>query len=606
MISSRGGSMIVSISSSGSSNPVHWKLKCMSPRHSMATKPEAKRQKTGQSGGSAGVNPAAPQGEQAVLPCPLPTLDMEDDGDVSRNVALMQHFVISRLALISKARPEYRMLKPVELQPREWAALGITAKSSAAEISSFKPPWSVSDAVTSLKTNGLYEASGNLLAVNPHLPDDEHERVIAGSLPSWKQVQMIAQQFFGKDCGAAVQVASPAQSQGEQLTPVRITFPVTVSVHIDAPEDAENKKVSTALPLLCGHTFVAAWYWAAFQAIQQDSFPWLLSLVQAALTVTIHCRSNLTKESRAIWTSQLSESHKAEHLFADSFMAFAQKVSFITKNMQNKVCGLRKANMRFNGAEVSKAMMTGILVFEEKMTPSSMLILQEIEQKFGQEALTKSATKISRISGIIAGRHSSIAQQEAKTLMEYFLGFLFFALKMEFITPKTLILEWLDKDKDGKFGSVHYTIAKFEIFQRVRQEVAVVMSDQADSSKEHMRDVLNLLDTAFVNYKVFQQSFPEAEEDPAALQGDDSAGDPLVEMKKKFKSNLSHVIIDFSTICYLAPTTQSSLMFCRASRRMFLSRTRRTCRKLSGQMSKSLRRSGRFGECSICRPFRSA
>ena len=116
---------------------------------------------------------------------------------------------------------------------------------------------------------------------------------------------------------------------------------------------------------------------------------------------------------------------------------------------------------------------------------------------------------------------------------------------MEFITPKNLILEWLDKDKDGKFGSVHYTIAKYEIFQRVRQEVAVVMSEQADSSKEHMRDVLNLLDTAFVNYKVFQQSFPEAEEDPAAQQGDDSAGDPLVEMKKKFKSNLSHVIIDF-------------------------------------------------------------
>ena len=37
---------------------------------------------------------------------------------------------------------------------------------------------------------------------------------------------------------------------------------------------------------------------------------------------------------------------------------------------------------------------------------------------------------------------------------------------------KHLIVETEDNDKDDKLGSVHYTIAKFDIFHRAREEVA--------------------------------------------------------------------------------------------------------------------------------------
>ena len=327
-----------------------------------------------------------------VAPIPLPSLDDRPDSDAQLNMTKLPLYVSQRIAQLAKADQQLMLLEsitPAATQgdshlaapqgPHHWKPLKIERKESMS-LSSFKPPWTSVDAVSSLMKTGMFEASGNLFWVNPSIPGSsvdvsdwsapdelKEHRIIVGTLPPWKRIKEMATEFFSRRSVQIVHAAPPpAPSQGDD-TPVnigRITFPTILAVYMDGGDtfqtQAQKDYFDASLPMLSGHAFVAAWYYAAFLAISQGDMLWLRSLVQAALTVTIHLRINLSSGERAVWTSQLSENHKAEALFADSFMAFSLKIILISKDAPNKLKMLTQLGIRFNGADISQTMMTGL------------------------------------------------------------------------------------------------------------------------------------------------------------------------------------------------------------------------------------------------------
>ena len=133
--------------------------------------------------------------------------------------------------------------------------------------------------------------------------------------------------------------------------------------------------------------------------------------------------------------------------------------------------------------------------------------------------------------------------------MEYVLGHIWWALCHEFVAPKTLILEWLDKSKEGQWGAVHTAIAKSDIFDRVYEWVKGMANDTATSA-DHVKEVATVLEKCFADWQVFTAAFPQeagsSDESPrVASQGNDCAHDPVAVKKSEYNSTLCHVVIDF-------------------------------------------------------------
>ena len=190
-----------------------------------------------------------------------------------------------------------------------------------------------------------------------------------------------------------------------------------------------------------------------------------------------------------------------------------------------------------------------------------MTILQMVERQFGQEALTKTAPKISKIASMVntACRLApGTPQGDGKVLMEWALGSLWWQLKHGFVTPKNMTIEWLDKDKKGEIGAVHVAIAQFEIMQYVLaqvQEKSLAFEEASDTLKH----VWEMIRKCFLGWALFIDAFPQ-DAPAASSQGEDEGGadapaasqgnckeeyDPVAAKKKEHPSQLDHQILDF-------------------------------------------------------------
>jgi hypothetical protein len=169
----------------------------------------------------------------------------------------------------------------------------------------------------------------------------------------------------------------------------------------------------------------------------------------------------MNESERAVMSIAMSESRKSNARLSDGFMGFALKSLLIVKDASatSRLKVLNQLGVRFNGSPVSKAMLTGILIFDDKMTPTSKQTLRKIEEKFGKEPLTSGYAKLNRISGICS--YNAAARSEtAADLMGYVLEFLWWALLYEVIVPGNVTAEYLDKPKDGALGVVHIALGR--------------------------------------------------------------------------------------------------------------------------------------------------
>ena len=367
-------------------------------------------------------------------------------------------------------------------------------------------------------------------------------KIIAGNVGGWSDVTEIAETCFSADAYQTTHAAS-------QGSVARITFPVMLAVYAANVPHVLLDAFPSSLALLTGHVYVYAWYWAVFEAINTNNYGLIAALWQAGLSVTIHCRVGMNESERAVLSIAMSESRKASARLSDGFMGFALKALLIVKQSSatSKLAVLNQLGVRFNGSPVSKAMLTGILIFDDKMTPASKQALVNIEEKFGKEPLTSGYVKLTRISGICSNNASGMTETAAD-LMEYVIEFLWWALQYELVAPGNVTTEYLDKMRDGTLGVVHIALGRKHIYNIMSAWVEDLGCVPGAAS---LASDLGLIMRHFSTYARFLEAFPLTTTHAASqgsgveIESGAQFDDPVDEMKEKYKNKSAHVVIDF-------------------------------------------------------------
>ncbi len=500
--------------------------------------------------------PAASQGALGEVPPPCPVVDSKEDADVQVNMRKVIPYVTGHLRQILRTRADLKR-QFADTPPHLHQPLLVKAVEQLKDddLTSYKPPWSSDDAVTSLHSTGMYEASGNILWCSPHPEQRGDAQVIAGDPPTWPQVEEFAEAHFSAE---AFQESDTTAGKAR-----RITFPTPLVVHVARVEDARHASFASTLPVLSGHVYIYAWYWSMFKAINAEQDCTLLAaLWQAGLTVTLHCRVGMSMNAQAILSIALSETRKAQaRLQSDSFMAFAYKALLALRDtpMTDKVKAFTNTGVRFNGSAVSKAMLSGILIFEDKVTERAAETLRSIERKFGREVLTAGYGKLVRVSGLCTS-HAAGMHEKAEELLEYVLEYIRWSLKFEYVTPKDVTTEYLDKARDGTVGVVPIALARKRIVSLISGWIDAL---QGVPAAESLASELCKVLYHFASYVRLEASFDQASNSggPAASRGcaaDDAMAevdadpvaeqdaDPVDRMKKTmYRNKTSHALIDF-------------------------------------------------------------
>ena len=485
----------------------------------------------------------------------VPDLDTTEGADVLKNLKVLVPYVLYHVKEILK-RPEFAQ-QFSDLLPHLHPPLPIQEEGPQETLRSFKPPWTTELAKVALITTGMFEASGNLLWCCPYPPVSGNAAIIAGEPPSWKDLEDIVSQHFTVE---AAQPCHPAATQGGQV--IRLTFPTSVAVHVDKTEETQRGAFNGELRVVTGHAYLAAWYVAMFRAIpvaSRGDTTLFGSLWQCALTVTLHCRVGLTEAELAVLSIALSETRKTQaKLQADSFLGFAKKALLVCRSSPaaSKTKMLNQMGVKFNNSEISKSMMTGILLFEDKISEQSLKILRAIERKHGKEVLTSGYHKLTRLAAVCK-EYAVHFRGEGEDLLEYVLEWLDWTLDYDYVAPKDVTTEFLDKARDGTLGAVHMTLARKMIFSLVSTwvEELVELPSAASLAKE-LQEVL----WHFAYYRRYKVKFGDAEAEvpadrsgngdpanPAASrgQGEKSEDDVVEKFKKEYQNKVSQLLINF-------------------------------------------------------------
>ena len=184
------------------------------------------------------MTPAAPQGHvqptDAVAPFGVRSRGPIDipaaDGalptaEVPALVKQIAAYVVQRLPDYFKAY-NTALLPAGDQKPHEYGALKIALKGETGMMS-YKAAWEAEAAKISLRSTGMYEASANLLWLNP-FPRTTKAQQIAGNPPSWSQLTEAVAMFMTKEAAQeqTLAEASPlAPPQGSHKC-MRLNFPV--------------------------------------------------------------------------------------------------------------------------------------------------------------------------------------------------------------------------------------------------------------------------------------------------------------------------------------------------------------------------------------------
>ena len=141
---------------------------------------------------------------------------------------------------------------------------------------SYKAPWVKDAAPRTLEQTGMYEASANLLWLNPFMEGDTAQ-LIAGDVPQWRTVLEAVDKFMTLEAGIESSLASP---QGTGIT--RLLFPITVPAYCDCADDGDATGVLGKFRVVAGHIYVWAWYLGMYRALQARDIACVAALWQMA------------------------------------------------------------------------------------------------------------------------------------------------------------------------------------------------------------------------------------------------------------------------------------------------------------------------------------
>ena len=67
------------------------------------------------------------------------------------------------------------------------------------QMRSFKHPWNPEKAKAALEGTSMYEAAGNVFWCDPLPPLSGEERIVAGDIPTWQEIEDLAANVFGME-----------------------------------------------------------------------------------------------------------------------------------------------------------------------------------------------------------------------------------------------------------------------------------------------------------------------------------------------------------------------------------------------------------------------
>ena len=225
--------------------------------------------------------------------------------DVPVLVKQIAAYVVKRLPDYFKAY-DTEFLPAGDQKPHEYGALKIALKGETGMMS-YKAAWEAEAAKISLKSTGMYEASANLLWLNP-FPRTTMAQQIAGNPPSWSQLTEAVAMFMTKEAAQEQTLAEAplAPPQGSDKC-MRMIFPLTVPAHCEQADTGGATGILGIFDVVTGHLYLWAWYLGMYQAMRADDAPLVASLWQMALTTSVHLRHGLTEKKLAIWSIQSAE-----------------------------------------------------------------------------------------------------------------------------------------------------------------------------------------------------------------------------------------------------------------------------------------------------------
>lgn len=144
--------------------------------------------------------------------------------------------------------------------------------------SGYKQPWQKADAEKSVKSTGMFEASGCAAWLQPFCTSE-----IPCEEPSLETVVQISQ-LFAKDAVWTASIGSGAQEAQAD----RLVWPGGPMVaYVKSASDVVKDCFRQGLPLVHGHAVLWGWYMATMNAIVANDTPHLQQLWQVARTMTI-------------------------------------------------------------------------------------------------------------------------------------------------------------------------------------------------------------------------------------------------------------------------------------------------------------------------------
>ena len=177
--------------------------------------PDAKKAATGlvaSQGGSSQLVPiqAVPSSDDRERPAPRATTqapvfpniskDGNDASSVVSNVRSIVPYVKYHLQETLRSADELSQQFPDtgvhQHQPLEIKAVeGLKAD----QMRSFKHPWNPEKAKAALEGASMYEAAGNVFWCDPLPPLSGEERIVAGAIPTWQEIEDLADSAFGME-----------------------------------------------------------------------------------------------------------------------------------------------------------------------------------------------------------------------------------------------------------------------------------------------------------------------------------------------------------------------------------------------------------------------
>ncbi len=395
----------------------------------------------------------------------------------------------------------------------------------------------------------LCQAAANIFWCNP-FPLSGTRATIAGETPGWQAVHDMADFFrpFGlKQKRAADKVARDG----------RIQFPVVLCVHAPTLDAFTAATFPGTLDVLTGHAALYGWYLAMTEALIATDLPWIATLWQAGLTVSVQGVLAEDDQSLALLSmKQNNDLRTTSASFADTFPAFARKLSVALE----RVAGLAKRleycqteDIRYNGQAVHRTLLLAAQSYVDKVDVDTHGLLVELDRKYGKDVLTGKyhvLTRLLQICGKEVDTAPQIWSATCSFLVTQVLTYITWALEHDQVSPAGITVEWLDKSRSGSVGACLRTLAKCQLVSHVTSMVEQLPEES--KARTEMLDIMK----HFTSYRAYAQAFGNAStlacgsaSTPAAapdagVQSDPEAKDPF-ERIREAASKPAQTVLDF-------------------------------------------------------------